>query len=236
MRKRTESTVAIYNGQIADLRASHTLQEIGDICGVSRERARQILNKFYPDSLYPSAFSTSQLALALGISAYCVKHLCERLCISPMRQRGRRKRNFWNPDIVPKLKEALEHGIGKCRMCGNPIFYPKHVFCSSQCWREGTKYKNRSPEQRKRHGKACQRWAANHKEKVAEINKKSMDKYMKKKLATHQYTIVGKCEVPIGTIVKNVGRRNSRADINIPVKWKGRVYHISIRLLRLVKS
>ena len=160
----------IYGDELVRLRnAGYTLQELGDMYNLSRERVRQILLH------YPGAghvlLTTPELLSKLGISPGYLISLCRKLNIKPVRAaHGMGTKNLWDKDIFPALKQALDI---KCRICGNPVHLPKWVYCSDMCRKEGEKYKNRPPESQKSHNESTRKWQKNHPEVVRAIQKRT---------------------------------------------------------------
>lgn len=211
----------IYNGEVANLRScGYTLQEIGDKCGVTRERIRQILHRFYPDNLYPDVFMTHEISIKLGISDGRVLSLCKRMNISPIKTPHHSR---WDQYVLPLLSYTISHIF--CRVCGKPVEPPRTIYCSAECNQiYGDSRYSRSAEYREKQKICHKRWRENHHERVRELNRKAGKAYYSRLRAKHRYVIVGKCEIPMGVIVKNVGEHING---KIPVEWNGEKYVIS---------
>jgi ribosomal protein S14 len=224
--KKNTGVYTVYNGMIPKMRTNgSTLQEIGNRCGVTRERIRQVLNKYYPDNLHASAFTTEHLARELEISRYCVRSLCNQLGIKPLRApREHGKLVLWDKKALPKLRIAHT-----CQICGKPIPKGRRYYCSQQCQIQTAKYKYRPPKYKREHSLAVRRWQKEHPEIVKASAKKAQRKYQDKVLANCKYLIIKKCAIPLNTVVQNAGRKTAR---KIPVEWEGRIYYLSAFQLR----
>jgi len=138
-----------FNGMIPNMRAAGaSLQEIGNYCGVSRERVRQVLGKFYPSNLYPSRVLTrEQVARLLGCSGSFLAQLEKRGILHPMRL-NRRNLYYRISDLAQtkvivqehrKIRRRLPDIELTCEYCGK-VFYRRRVnvhspgrFCSHKC-------------------------------------------------------------------------------------------------------
>ena len=229
-RPKGSGAYTIYNGMIPELRASgNTLQEIGDKCGVSRERIRQVLNEYYPDNLHPSVLTTGQLARELRMTSQGVRTLCKRLDVQPIREaKGYGHKAFWDQDTLAMLRD-----VRLCKVCGGYIPFGWKVYCSQQCQQEHSKYKYRSPEGKRKHLVAVRRWQRDHPEVVRGLVRKAVRKHQSKVLANRKYVIIKKCEVPMDAVVKNAGHK---VDGKIPIKWEDKVYLLTPYQLRKCKQ
>ena len=219
----------IYDGEVATLRADHTLQEIGDKCGVTRQRIKQILDHFYPQRAARNTLLTHQVARRLGISHGRVLSLCKKSDISPVRVVPGHK--LWAPDVPLRLAEIIASVV--CKVCGKHIEYPKRDYCP-ECYRtyQNSKY-SRSLEFRERHAKYVKRWNEKNPEKLKAIRKRTQEKRAAKRRITLKYIITGKCEIPVGAIVKNAGKS---MNVRLPVEWNGQTYFIRHHLLKIYKE
>lgn len=161
--------------EIAALRMSgFTLQNIGDRVGITRERVRQILVRYHPESLHrpEDLLTKSDLQAELGIGWPKLEKLFGELYIYPVAGK------FYPREVVARIKT-----LHKCKMCGKPIPRGNNVYCSTECRLEGAKYKNRPQAQREKHKALMRRWNKAHPERIKAIQKKAVDKYQAKKRA-----------------------------------------------------
>ena len=221
----------LYDGEVATLRADHTLQEIGDKCGVSRQRIKQILDHFYRDRAHLTVLTSGQIALRLGISAARMSRLCEKNNIIPIRK-AHHAPAFYSQDVPLRLAEIIASAV--CKVCGKHIEWPRISYCSDECYKvyENSRY-SRSLEFRQTHAKAIKRWAEKNPEKLKAINRRTQEKRAAKLRANRKYIIVGECEIPIGAIVKNAGKS---MNVRLPVEWNGNTYFIRHHLLKIYKA
>ncbi len=104
-----------YNGTIPEMRRKgYPLQKIADRCDVSRERVRQVLNKYYPNAR-PGSLTESEAARVLECSAYLLTQMRQRGSVSP-----KRYGHYWvysNKDI-----EIARQALQRCCVhCGRRI-------------------------------------------------------------------------------------------------------------------
>ena len=221
----------IYDGEVATLRADHTLQEIGDKCGVTRQRIKQILDRFYPDRANLTALTSGQIAQILGISTNRVSQLCERNNIIPIRK-VHHAPTFYSQDVPSRLAEIIASVV--CKVCGNHIEWPRTSYCSEECAKvyPNARYR-RSLEFRQKRVLSAKRWNEKNPEKVKAIRKRTQEKRAAKRRINLEYIITGKCEIPIGTIVKNAGKS---VNVRLPVEWNGQTYFVRHHLLKIYKE
>jgi len=223
-----KGVVDTYDGVVPKMRSrGSTLQEIGNKCGVSKERIRQVLLKYYPYNLYPDAFTTSQLASELGTSSARVRVLCRKLSIQPLRNtKGRGHIVLWNKSTLPLL---IRSPMTKCKTCGKPVHYPRTVYCSDSCHKESMKIRSRPKEVKERHKSHVYKWMKSHPKELKVINQRAQRRYWDKILRKRKYTIVRKCKIPMGATVSNAGRAKN---VKIPVKWEGKIYYFNPSFLK----
>lgn len=237
----------IYDGTIAEMRKQgSTLEEIGNKCGVSRERIRQVLRKHYPENLHPDGLSTHQLSEYLGVNCHTVWSLCSRLGFVPRKTpHGSGTRAIWDENVLPILSFGI---VGCCKICGMPVYLPHRDYCSTEHQLEGTKYKYRSPEAKKRILTAIRSWMRRNPDKQKVIQKRSTDNYRKKnpekfkayarryrmrQLASHKYEIRKNCSIPVGTIVECAGLGKFG---QVYVKYNGSNYFLNPGSVRMVSN
>jgi len=148
--KKGSEIYIVFDGVIPELRASgYTLQEIGDKCGVTRERIRQILNQYYPDNAQrPNHLvSRNKFAVLVGHSLYLLSKMESEGLLSPIRRGSLRLYHKEDSDTVKALIQARLAAQRKpiieltCEVCGSK-FYRKSYrirknspgrFCSKEC-------------------------------------------------------------------------------------------------------
>jgi len=180
-----------HKGQIATMRRQgHTLQEIGETVGITRERARQILVEFRGSTAtaFGELMTTKELAEVTGYSRSHISALKGEGIIEPSGI-GKEGTHLWGPDCVIQVQAR-----GKCKICDKPIPKQRRRYCSEACYVEANKYKNRSEAQRKDQDKRTQLWKMQHPEQVREIQKRASQKYQQKQLnigvSLEEYTVL----------------------------------------------
>lgn len=199
-----------YNGQIADMRRQgHTLQEIGNTVGVTRERVRQILTEHY-GRVEISLFKEAGAAKIIGCSAERLKKLRENGVVVPTRS----GKWFWlySRGEMEKAMLALQRN---CEHCGAPLpiknIGKRCPKCKADYVRNTYPFKN--DEGKRKHIESCIRWQKNHPERHRKLCNKAVKKYQQRKNKEHyaktQYLVVYGEVMPIGSIVKATGCENS---------------------------
>jgi len=89
-----------------------TLEEIGSVFSLSKERIRQILCRNYGGTKFNNLLSTSELCIQVGCSLYVVDKLVKRGLLDP-HYVG--KHRYWTSDTV-SLVEQLSRRT--CEICG----------------------------------------------------------------------------------------------------------------------
>jgi len=127
-----------YGDLIATLRSEgKTLQQIGDLLGVSRERVRQVLAKYWPGCRPPP--SGEEAAKMLGMSYRQFRAAVRTVGVQPISRTRSRMR--WAPDVLPLISMAQKSP--NCYTCGWPLPSGRRVYCREQCYKEGIKHKRR---------------------------------------------------------------------------------------------
>ena len=152
-REKGTGIYTIFNGTIPALRSKgHTLQEIGDKCGVSRERIRQILNEYYPDSTHrPNhLLPRNAFAVLVGHSPVVLINMEHEGALKPICRGSLHLYHKEDVDIVRKLiQERLEAQQANrkpiieltCEICGIKFYRKPYLirknspgrFCSKKC-------------------------------------------------------------------------------------------------------
>lgn len=170
-----KGVVETYNGGIAALRRDgYSLQSIGDTIGVTRERVRQILNEYYGGTKVP-LLNEAQAAKICGCSSAMIRKLRKQGKISP-KIRGSRV-YYYDRDNIEKAYLALQKN---CTMCGKPI-KQRHKYCE-KCGIERQRYiyPFLSPDNKKKHLRACSKWQREHPERYKIIQAKATRNYLEK--------------------------------------------------------
>lgn len=144
-----------HKGQIATMRRQgHTLQEIGDTVGITRERARQILVEYYGSTATASGelMTTKELAEVTGYTQNRISELKGGGVIEPSGI-GKEGTHLWEPDCVIQIQTR-----GRCKICDKPIPKWRRRYCSEACRVEASKYKNRPDAVRQAHRVRTRDW------------------------------------------------------------------------------
>jgi len=150
-----------------------SLQGIGVVYNISRERVRQILEKYEKIPL----LSVADITRIVNISNWKFNTILNKLHIE--------KRTRWDQDMLDKVITFMNNR--KCIQCGKPISpTSQHTkYCDNKnCMVERWKYKNWSNDRKKKHAVLVKRWEMNNPETVKIIRRKSSKKHywkMKKK-------------------------------------------------------
>lgn len=158
-----------YDGTIADMRRhGHTLQQIGDRVGITRERVRQILEKHY-GKIAATFLNESALEKLIGCQKGRIKSLRERGILNPQHRSW-----FYLYDRyeAEKAMLALQRN---CKHCGEPLLL-KHngIYCPG-CQKEYRRYTYPflTDEMKRRANLRAIAWMKNHPEKAKEIQKRA---------------------------------------------------------------
>lgn len=129
--------------------------------------------------------TTEQILSILDISLYTFKILAKKANLEPQLE-GKRglftyKKNIWDRNIIPILQQIIkERAEHICPICGKKFFTSnlKRKYCGSrECHLESMKYKNKTPEGKKKVYLSGVKWNNLHKDKI----KQYQIKYRKKK-------------------------------------------------------
>uniref|UniRef100_A0A6M3J9C9 Putative DNA binding, helix-turn-helix domain containing protein n=1 Tax=viral metagenome TaxID=1070528 RepID=A0A6M3J9C9_9ZZZZ len=156
--------------------AGHTLQQIADVVGVSRERIRQILRDYYPE-VCPRGVSEESVAELLGCSSSVLYRLRKEGLINP----GRFGSLFrYSADDVEKARSLLNKRL--CLACGvKPATIKYCPACTAERKRYG--YPFLSPEGKKRHNAQTVAWRKRNPDQAKVIDERAKLKYNSKKKA-----------------------------------------------------
>jgi len=139
--KEVEQAVGIYEEYgdlIATLRSEgKTLQRIGNLLGVSRERVRQVLAKYWPGCRLP--LSSEEAAKMLGMSYRQFRAAVKTVGVQPINRTPNSMR--WAPDVLPLISMAQKPS--NCYTCDRPLPSSRRVYCCELCYKEGIKHKRR---------------------------------------------------------------------------------------------
>jgi lambda repressor-like predicted transcriptional regulator/predicted nucleic acid-binding Zn ribbon protein len=127
-----------YGDLIVTLRSEgKTLQQIGNQLGVSRERVRQVLAKYWPGCRPPP--SGEEAAKMLGMSYRQFRAAAKAVGVQPINRSPTSIR--WAHDVLPLISMAQKPS--DCYTCGRPLPSGRRVYCCELCYREGIKRKRR---------------------------------------------------------------------------------------------
>lgn len=219
-----QSVWQVYNVQIAELRKQgHTLQEIGDRVGVTRERVRQILEEHYGRIEIP-LLPECKAAELIGCNPTRLDKLRRLGIIQPKRQ-GRCFR--YSREDIEEAMLALQK---QCLHCGEALrlkgrerkYCPA---CSKECRRYY--YPFYGEEKKRKHNEKTRHWAEQHQEALREIHRKATRKYAERKRKEHyavtEYLVVRGDILPVGSVIKAVGCKNNhlilKDGLTIPTSW-----------------
>jgi len=146
------------DGDIKQLREKgYSLEYIGGKGGVTRERIRQVINKYYPGTK-PKSFSESQVANMLGISTDILRDRRKKGLVHPVKI-GNTYR--YDEKILEDIKLLVNR---PCRICGEPI--PSgHIKLCEKCslMMRNPKLRLTLPGEREKHKIHMIRWKETHK-------------------------------------------------------------------------
>jgi lambda repressor-like predicted transcriptional regulator len=131
-------------------RAGAPMREIAEKVGVSKERVRQILAR-HNGSTRHEWLSTSQLCAMTGLPRNRVLELHEKGIIVPAStwDTGKRQYFLWAAGSVKTIFTYYDtHHL--CRVCNQRLPKNRILFCSDDCRQERRKYKNMTPEEKRR--------------------------------------------------------------------------------------
>jgi len=193
--------VDIFNGAIPDMRRQgYTLQAIGDEIGVTRERVRQILNRYYPGT-QPQVLREYQVAKVIGCSPDALRKLRTAGKINPM---PRGKHYLYDRNEIEKAYLAV---LKACPHCGS-TYIGSYIRCA-KCRAEYKRYQYPffSEEQKRKSRLSTKKWQKNNPERNKANQKRANAKSRAAHFARTYYRVVGKNSVlPIGTVFQAVKR------------------------------
>ena len=131
-------------------RAGAPMREIGEKVGISKERVRQILAR-NDGSTRHEWLSTSQLCAMTGLSWNRVLKLHENGIVVPAStwDTGKSHHLLWAADSVQTVVTYYDtHRL--CPVCNRRLPKKRILFCSDCCRQERRKYKNMTPEEKRR--------------------------------------------------------------------------------------
>jgi len=176
MAKKGIGVVQVYDGLIPAMRREgHTLEQISDRVGVTRQRVHQILKKFYPD-VQPIALVEYRAAEVIGCSTYRLAILRKQGLLHPKRV------NFYFRYSREDIKEAFLALQRSCPHCGEPVPLKNQIKYCLKCsadYRRNS-YPFKSEEGKRKQLLANASWRERHPERAKEIAKKSSKAYRKR--------------------------------------------------------
>ena len=181
--KAKKSVIQLLGGEIKQLReAGYSLKQIADKAGVTRERIRQIINKYYPGTK-SNLLSEPQVANTFGVSSTLIRNLRRQGLIHPVRI-GNAIR--YNKKAIEEIRTALNR---PCRICGNPVFPGNTKLCEKcSTMMRDPKLRLSLPGEREKLKKAVRRWNEAHIEEVREWTRKRISK-LQAKMSKRNYEI-----------------------------------------------
>lgn len=147
----------VYGGLIASLREDGlSLNIIGRVVGVTRERVRQILMDYYPESLHPrDKLGTPTVSRLTGIG----ENRLRRWAASAGLRRGGsalHSHYIWTEEEMARALQELRHQV--CVICGREAPSPRKAYCSDSCAKIGSYRIYLRSSWRKLHKKVEERW------------------------------------------------------------------------------
>jgi hypothetical protein len=128
-----------------------TLQQIAERLDKTKERVRQILIENYGSTGH-GLISTEKLRKQLGLSRARVMELYNNDVITPKKEWITNGTHYllWSPGMAKKASIYLNTGV-LCKVCNRPVPRNRRNFCSTECYLENHRYKNKNDEDKKRH-------------------------------------------------------------------------------------
>lgn len=196
---------AVYDGQMADMRRQgYSLQAIGDVVGVTRERIRQILGRRY-GRVEMEVLNEEAAARALGCPSHKLRGLRKRGMIHP-EHHGLR----WAYSLEQiKRAKALLKPICSCG-CKLPINYLGKYCPKCGELRSRHRYLLSSEEAKERHKEMVRRWRERNRERYRETLRRAAIKRSREYFAATRYVVFAGDVLPVGTIIRAVGWDNGR--------------------------
>lgn len=157
-----------------------TLQQIANHCGISRERVRKLLIKYYGSTRIQDLLTITELAHRAGCAQRYIYKLQYRGTIQPAKVIGH-GRTLWEPETVATITLYIDSH--RCRVCNKTVPSNRQVYCSKACSIKAPRYE-KNPEQAWRLQKVrVAKWRASHPEQAREIQQRAEKKYRAKKAA-----------------------------------------------------
>lgn len=166
------SVMELLDGEIKLLReAGYSLEQIAEKGGVTRERIRQIINRFYP-GVKSKLLSERQVAKTFGVSPSTISSLRRRGLIHPVKIGDTYR---FDEKTVEEVKTALNR---PCRICGTPIFPGNTKLCEKHsAMMRDQKLRLSLPGERETLKKAVKRWNETHMEEVRILRRNNSAKF-----------------------------------------------------------
>jgi len=209
----SKSVRQLFGGEIKRLREEgYSLQQIGEMVGVTRERVRQILNKYYPGTK-PKLLSTRQVAERSGVPESVIRKLRRSGLIHPARMARNSNSYRYEEKTLQEVKIALSR---PCRICSNPILLGNMTLCAKcSTMMRDPKLRLSLPGERERHKIAMRLWRKRHPEKARVAARKSTAKYCAEMSRKNYEISVYEVRLPypdfkVGERFKAIGFRNHR--------------------------
>ena len=121
-----------------------------------------------------------------------------------------------------KIKSYLKR---HCHICGKEVPKGRRSLCGVECYKQASRYRNLSEEQRKAHLVLVRRWQSEHPEAFRQIVRKASRRYSIKKHKDDKFMVVGGKQIPLGTIIPRENVLNGIA-YYIKVIWQGKEYNL----------
>jgi len=167
-----KTVLELLNGDIKRLReAGYSFELIAEKGGVTRERIRQVINKYYPGT-EPKTLKETEAARTLGVSGSILGKLRRQGHVHPMKI-GHFYR--YNEKTLDEARNAM---VGSCRICGNPVPAGNSKLCKNcSAIMKDPKSRLSLPGERERHHESVKRYRETHKEKIKIGRRKSDANY-----------------------------------------------------------
>ncbi len=170
-----KSVLELLNGDIKLLReAGYSFKLIAEKGGVTRERIRQVINKYYPGTK-PKSLKETEAARTLGVSEYTLWKLRRQGLVHPVKI-GPFYR--YNEKTLDDARKAM---VRSCRICGNPVPPGNRKLCKNcSAIMQDPKSRLSLPGERERHHECVKRYRETHTEQIRMGRRKSDANYRAK--------------------------------------------------------
>ena len=156
----------------------YTLQQIGNLASLSRERVRQLLNKTYGRAKPENMIGITQMQKTLGVNYDTLAGY--------LKSRGIKPRQYYPVEILAACKKVCAH-------CGKEMSIGRVKYCL-ECGKEYVRYNYPflSEEQRRKHVDCCLDWMRRNPERTKIIQRKAGKAYREREREKIVYLVTAK--------------------------------------------